>query len=401
VEGKGRPAILKEECTGCGACVEACPIGAIRMHGGLAQIDESCNLCGGCRDVCPSGAIRFPEEDREKQPAAAEHHHVWVFAEVRQGKLASVVPELLGAGRRLADQLGESLHAVVVTAPREEIYQQLFGYGADAVWQVEHELVFEGDEMARAAALCQLIRRERPAVVLFGATAMGRSLAPRIATRLKTGLTADCTGLEIDPETRLLRQIRPAFGGNIMAEILTKYRRPQMATVRPRVMKAPRFRPDSSGPIHHFVPAELDGGLTLEELVLEEVETVNLEDADIIVSGGRGLGDPRNFALLEELARLLGAAVGASRAAVDSGWIPYSHQVGQTGKTVAPKVYIAVGISGAIQHLVGMQSSDVIVAINKNPDAPIFKVATYGIVGDLFEVVPALIRQLKKMRGVT
>jgi electron transfer flavoprotein alpha subunit len=237
---------------------------------------------------------------------------------------------------------------------------------------------------------------KKPEIFLGGGTIMGRSLLPKVASKIRTGLTADCTELEIDPDTRFLKQTRPAFGGNIMATILCQNHRPQMATVRHKVMKAAPKTAAKSGKIielnHIAVPAPTYEVL---DFVEEKSDTVNIVEADFIVSGGRGVKDPKNFALLHDLAKEIGAAVGASRAAVDSGWIPYSHQVGQTGKTVNPKIYIACGISGAIQHLAGMKSSDIIIAINADRTAPIFDVAHFGIVGDLFEVIPEIIKQVK------
>jgi electron transfer flavoprotein alpha subunit len=243
--------------------------------------------------------------------------------------------------------------------------------------------------------LADLIQEEKPEIMLLGATTIGRSLAPRVAARVGTGLTADCTGLAVNPETGLLEQTRPAFGGNIMATIICPRHRPQMATVRPKVFQAAPKDPARKGEIVNLKSPEVALRSRLLERVREQAENVNLDEADIIVAGGRGLADEKGFKLLSELAEALGGAVGASRAAVDAGWISYPHQVGQTGKTVSPKLYIACGISGAIQHLAGMQSAETIVAINKNPDAPIFQVAHYGIVGDVFEVIPALIRELK------
>jgi electron transfer flavoprotein alpha subunit len=237
--------------------------------------------------------------------------------------------------------------------------------------------------------------------VLTGATPIGRSFFPRVAARVRTGLTADCTSLAIDKETKNLLQIRPAFGGNIMATILCPNYRPQMATVRPRVMKRGRYDESKKGDIIHVKSEDLQSRTKVLQTVKDTSDfMINLQEADIIVSGGRGLGDPKGFKLIAELAELLGGAVGSSRAAVDSGWIPYRHQVGQTGKTVCPKVYFACGISGAVQHLVGMQSSDIIIAINKNPEAPIFNVATYGLVGDLYEIVPLLIKKIKEAKGL-
>ena len=250
--------------------------------------------------------------------------------------------------------------------------------------------------------LASLIKEHKPEIVLGGATPIGRSFIPRVAARLRTGLTADCTSLAIDGASGNLLQVRPAFGGNIMATILCPNTRPQMATVRPRVMKRGRYDEGRDGVIID-VKSE---GVSSRTKVLETVKevsdiTVNLQEADIIVSGGRGLGDQKGFKLIEELAGLFEGAVGSSRAAVDAGWIPYRHQVGQTGKTVCPRIYFACGISGAVQHLVGMQSSDIIIAINKNPEAPIFNVATYGIIGDLYEIVPLLIKRIKESKGIS
>jgi electron transfer flavoprotein alpha subunit len=249
--------------------------------------------------------------------------------------------------------------------------------------------------------MSKLIIKYKPEIVLCGATNIGRSLIPRVAVQIGTGLTADCTGLDIDKETGFLLQTRPAFGGNIMATIITANNRPQMATVRHKVMKEAFPDDTKKGQIIKVDLSKQDyfSRTKLLNFVEEIEETVNLTEADIIVSGGRGIKGPENFSLIKDLAKALGGAVGASRAAVDSGWIPYSHQVGQTGKTVCPKVYVACGISGAIQHLVGMQSSDVIIAINKDPDAPIFKVASYGIVGDLLTVIPEIIKQIKTAKS--
>jgi electron transfer flavoprotein alpha subunit len=247
--------------------------------------------------------------------------------------------------------------------------------------------------------IADLITEHKPEIVLGSATAIGRSVLSRVAVKVHAGLTADCTGLDIDTEKRLLLQTRPAFGGNIMATIICPDHRPQMATVRPKVMKPLTEPYDSKGNIQEISVNDLTNRVKFLDFVVDETSHVNIAAADVIVTGGRGLQDPKNFALIEELADLLGGAVGASRSAVDAGWINYSHQVGQTGRTVSPKLYIALGVSGAIQHLVGMQSSDYIIAVNKDPNAPIFKVADVGIVGDLFEVVPKLIAEVKRRKG--
>ncbi len=324
-----------------------------------------------------------------------DYRGVWVFGERRHSQIAPVVYELLGKGRELADTLGEELACVLLGDKLGQAPQELIAFGADRVYLVEEPALGEFQDEPYTEALAELIKEHKPQIVLAGATSVGRSFMPKVAARLKVGLTADCTGLEIDTERKLLLQTRPAFGGNIMATIITPDVRPQMATVRHKVMDALERDDARKGTITRKKPGNLDTRVKLLSEVLEKESTVNLSEADIIVSGGRGLGKPENFALIRELAQTLGGAVGSSRAAVDAGWIPYSHQVGQTGKTVKPRVYIACGISGAIQHLIGMQSSDIVVAINKDPNAPIFDIATYGIAGDLFEVLPALIKHLK------
>lgn len=326
-----------------------------------------------------------------------EYKNLWVFIETDEGQAKNVGYELLNPGRELADKLGEQLVAVVMGQNVGAVAQQAIAYGADTVLLVEGPEYNTYNTDAATYAMCRLIEKYQPSIVLYGATNNGRDLGPRVACRLETGLTADCTALDIDQETRLLMSTRPTFGGNLMATIACPDHRPQMSTVRPGVFKKPAADASRKGEIIpedlHIAPEEIR--VKLVERVKEVAEAVNLEEAEIIVSGGRGLKEAENFSLIRDLAAALGGTVGASRAAVDAGWIPHAHQVGQTGKTVAPKIYIAVGISGAIQHLAGMSGSDTVVAINKDPDAPIFGVADYGIVGDLFEVVPALIQEIK------
>jgi electron transfer flavoprotein alpha subunit len=390
--------IDEEACTGCEACVEECPYGALEMKGDVVTVNEKCTFCGACVDVCPVEALALEKEEREGQGLDLKDcKDVWVFIEHKKGKIANVSFELLGEGRKLAGALGCKLSGMLLGEDVEQCAQEAIKYGADKVYLTESPVLREYRTDAYTAGAVNLIKRHKPEIVIFGASTQGRDFAGTVATNLYTGLTADCTGLDIDPETKLLRQTRPAFGGNIMATILCQKHRPQMATVRPKVFAMPEK--DDSRPgeiIREQLPIGEDEVRTEILEFLKVAETVNLMDAEVIVSGGRGVGGSDDFAVIRELAEVLGGAVGASRAAVDAGWIPYEHQVGQTGRTVRPKIYIACGISGSIQHQAGMKTSDIIVAINKDPEAPIFKIATYGIVGDLFQAVPMLTQEFKK-----
>lgn len=332
----------------------------------------------------------------------AKTKDLWVFVETNEdGTAKNVGIELLTPGHDMAVKQGGALVAVVIGSGVDAAVQAASEHGADKV------IVVDGPEYATyttdayAIALCTLVEKYGPTSMLIGATNNGRDLGPRVSCRLKTGLTADCTGLDVDAESGNVAWTRPAFGGNLMATILCPDHRPQIGTVRPGVFKKGEAGEAKAEIIKEDIHVDAaDIRTQILELIKEEGgETVDLEGAEIIVSGGRGVGGPEGYAPIKELADLLGGVVGASRAAVDAGWIAHAHQVGQTGKTVGPKVYIACGISGAIQHLAGMSGSDYIVAINKDADAPIFGVADYGIVGNLFDVVPALTAEIKKHKA--
>jgi len=401
--------VIKEKCTGCGICFKVCQYGAISMaeevhklaNGKevkkLAVIDlGKCTLCSECVKPCPTSAIELKAEVH-KFEGKENYKDVMVFAEQRRDEFEGAAFELVGKGRELADKLGVDLYALLLGKDLKGKGEKLIAHGADKVIAVADDSLLNFLPEPYTNILIHIIKKYKPSIFLAPSTTQGRALLSRTAGKIYTGLTADCTGLDVDPNGNLL-QTRPAFGGSIKARILTPNMRPQMATVRPKVFKPLDEDPNRKGEvIEEKVPADLLKSTTkFEKWIEDTTSAISIEDADIIISGGRGLGCSDNFKILFELAEILGGAVGASRPTVDEGWIPYSHQVGQTGKTVGPKMYIAVGISGAIQHLEGMRSSDFIIAINKDPDAPIFKVADVGIVGDLFEVVPLLKEKLKR-----
>jgi len=393
--------IFPDKCAGCALCAAVCPFGAIRMAGPKAVIDpEKCTLCGACIAVCKFDAIEL-RKDTEQKKDLSRYKDVWVFCEQKKGVIQPVSFELLGEGAKLAKKLGVKLCAVVLGSGIEPRASELSARGVDRIYLVDNPALGVYQDDPYTEVLARLVEEYAPEILLCGATTIGRSLAARVAVKIKTGLTADCTGLDIDEKERLLLQTRPAFGGNIMATIITPNHRPQMATIRHKVMKEAEICETRAAEIirKNYPETVMISRTKLLGVMAEIEETVNLTEADVVVAGGRGMGGPENFAMIKELAVVLNGAVGASRSAVDSDWIPYSHQVGQTGKTVCPKLYIACGISGQIQHLIGMQSSKIIVAINKDPDAPIFKAATYGIVGDALEIVPALIKEFRRVKN--
>ena len=416
--------IIKDNCKGCTLCVKACPFDALSMADRKAVVDEGkCTNCNACVSKCKFGAIEAAPE-AEKVDLSA-YKHIWVFAEQRQGKIQNVALELLGEGKKLAKDISEDTQicAVLIGNNIDHLAQECFEYGAEKVYLVQDPLLENYTTDGYTKVMKQLIDEYKPEIVLYGATHIGRDFAPRIAARCNTGLTADCTHLDVkvskyiefakanttldtstldpnDPSTGI-KQTRPAFGGNLMATIICPKTRPQMSTVRPGVMQKQERVPGAKGEIVNVKPeiSKDDIRIEIKDIVKSMKEMVSLTDAKIICSGGRGLGDASGFELIQKFADKVGGVVGSSRAAVDAGWIDHSHQVGQTGTTVKPEIYFACGISGAIQHLAGMSGSDQIVAINQDPEAPIFKVAHYGLVGDLFEIVPALIEEIKAMQA--
>ena len=401
---KGEPVINLEKCTGCRRCIHICPAEAVEIYFTPEEQKVLEEFLKQKQSEKPAPPVVEPVDDAQLKLAAMlrEYRGVWVFVEQSDGNPAEVSWELLGVGAGLAKTRNVELCTMVIGDKIKDLCQESFTYGATRSYLLDSPTFHNYRTEPYQKAVCYLINKYKPEIVLIGATGLGRDLAGAVATELATGLTADCTGLTID-ENGLLLQTRPAFGGNIMATIKTERTRPQMASVRPHVMPMPKRDNACSGQI-------VEESLPLKEedilvKVLEVIDDrkgagdVDIAGADVLVSGGRGMLAKESFKILQELADELGGAVAGTRSAVEAGWIPVERQVGQTGKTVRPKIYFACGISGAIQHLVGMQDSDVIIAINRDPNAPIFEVATYGIVGDVFQVVPAITGRIRELRS--
>jgi len=391
-------------CTGCKLCEKNCPFSAMVVVDEKAQVKDNCTLCGACMNVCSVHAITI-ERAAASPEELAKYKGVFIWAELVEdetgGRLVpkSVVLELLTEARRLAGALGEEITVLLPSDGRPVDTDVLFAHGADAIVRFENKLLWPYSTDAYTTVVSAMVAAKKPSVFLLGATPNGRDLAPRVGARLKLGLTADCTRLEINDEKQLV-QTRPAFGGNIMASIITPFSRPQMATVRPNVFKVGQPDPGRRGPIEDFAVTLRRGVVRTRILAVERLagQGGGIDTAKVIVAGGHGLKSADGLAMLRELADELGGALAGSRAIVEAGWIPHTLQVGQSGITVSPDLYIAVGISGAVQHVVGMSGAGTIIAINNDPEAPIFKVADVGIVGDAFEVVPALLKEIRETK---
>lgn len=392
----------RELCIGCARCVKACASAGIELVGErpnrFARPTDSCVFCGSCVDACPVDAISIEKDERADAAELASYTGIWVFAQVDdEGRVLPVAFELLGRARELATERGCCVSAVLgegAEAPsaNEEL---LIAAGADAVLVCRDERLAHRDAEVFARWICDLARSRKPEAILYGATAFGRELAPGVAVRLQTGLTADCTVLAMDPETGLLQQTRPAFGGNLMATIVCPAHRPQMATVRPGVFAAPEFDYSRTGAVSEV---SLDGAVVPRVRVLgyETADAgASIVDAERLLVVGRGIGSKKNLPLMRELADALGAKLGCTRPLVESGWLEYPHQVGQTGVSVAPKLLVSLGVSGAIQHLAGIGGAQTVIAVNDDPDAPIFGAAHYKVVGDCIEVAEALLAALR------
>ena len=403
--------IIPDRCIRCQLCLGECPVSAIELaaEGAAVIHQEACIGCGKCVDVCPAGAVLLEKKRRQKEAretkkdsaeGVVDDRGVAVFIEVTDGRGAPVSWELIGKGRELAAKRRTKVIGFLLGHQIEPIAEEAIAYGCDEVQMIDNPSLQNYLSQTYGDALAELCRRTRPEILLMGATFLGRDLSGIVATRLNTGLTADCTGLDIDEEKGYLLMTRPTFGGNIMATIYCQHNRPQMSTVRPRVMKASAKDVSRRGDFYaqSWNPPSGEMAEIIDFIKEGPQASGGIVQAPALVVAGKGACDPASLPLLQELADLIGGVVACSRPVVESGLMPYERQVGQTGKTVAPKLYIGVGVSGAVQHLVGMQGSEKIVAINSDPQAPIFQIADVGLVGNYLQVVPALIANLKKRK---
>ena len=391
-----------EACVGCGRCVRACASGGIVVTGErpnrCAHVTDSCILCGSCVDACPVGALSIEHDEARADIDLSSYRDIWVFAQTDStGAVLPVAFELLGRARELAAQRDCRVVAVVGEASDagDAAADALVARGADEVLRCRDDRLTANDSSVFAHWICGLAREHRPEVILYGATDFGRELAPSVAVRLQTGLTADCTVLEMDEETGLLHQTRPAFGGNLMATIMCPAHRPQMATVRPGIFCAPQADANRTGRV---TDVELDASACSRTRILEHIPAdsqASIAEAKRLLVLGRGIGSKKNLPVMRRLAELLGAEIGCTRPLVEAGWLEYRHQVGQTGVSVAPELLISMGVSGAIQHLAGISGAQTVIAVNEDADAPIFNAAQYAVVGDCVEVAQRLINELE------
>ena len=392
--------IDEELCTGCASCMESCMYDAIKLDNNIAKVLSNCTLCGACLEACDQEAISLERDVIKTQKIEiSQFKGVWVVAEHYKNKINNVSFQLLSKGRELADNLQVNLTFVILGTDFDDELKEISLYGMDEIIYIKSPILKDYYSDLYTKVIKELVLENKPEILLIGATPTGRDFAPRVAKRLNAGLTADCTGLEVDLETRNLLQTRPTYGGAIMATIRTPSSRPQMATVRAGIFKMPeKIKKKVNIRMVKYDFKEKDSVSKIVKVISKTRETVNLEDAKFIVAGGRGVGSKEKFRIIEELAEVLDAELGGSRITVELNWLDPDRQIGQTGKTVTPKLYIACGISGAIQHIVGMENSEIIVAINKDPNAPIFNWAHYGVVGDLHEIIPVLIDEIKKIK---
>ncbi len=393
--------IIDEElCTGCASCKESCIYGAIELENNIAKVLPNCTLCGACVETCPEEAISLERGDVKAQKMDLSlFKGVWIIAEHYNKKINNVSLQLLSKGRELADILKVNLSLIILGASFDDKLEELSLYGMDEIIYIKSPILKDYYSDLYTKVITELVLENKPEIILIGATPTGRDFAPRVAKRLNAGLTADCTGLEIDLEAGNLLQTRPTYGGAIMATIRTPSSRPQMATVRAGIFSMPeKVKKKVNIRKIEYEFEEKDSVSKIVKVISKTKTNVNLEDAKIIVAGGRGVGSREGFRVIEKLAEVLDAELGGSRITVELNWLDPDRQIGQTGKTVTPKLYIACGISGAIQHIVGMENSEIVVAINKDPNAPIFNWSHYGIVGDLHEIIPVLIEEIKKIK---
>ena len=392
----GKLIVHQEKITDIAAMIEICPFKALEEKNGKLEINAACKLCKLCVKKGQPGVMEFVEEEVGPAVDKSKWNGIAVYVDHVEGEIHPVTFELLGKARELADKIKHPVHAIFIGSEIADKAQELLHYGVDKVYVVDAPQLKAFMIESYTAAMEEYVNEVQPSAILVGATPVGRQLAPRVAARFKTGLTADCTILDIHDNTDLV-QIRPAFGGNIMAEILTPNTRPQLATVRYKIMNAPERSAEPSGEIVNMTVAADKLKARMEVLgIVKKMKEKTIESADVLVVAGRGLKKPEDLAMIRELAEVLGGDIASTRPLVEAGWVDANHQIGLSGRTVRPKLIITCGVSGAIQFVAGMNNSEQVVAINSDPDASIFKVANYALVGDIYEIIPQLIEQIKQ-----